>query len=146
MAKHHNLSNTLLSVIWRAIKQKCYNPNCKDYKYYGARGIAICDEWRNDFKAFYDWAMASGYKKEKLPNGLNKWTIDRINNNGNYEPSNCRWITSEEQQQNRRNNKPSHFIQDYCGKFAVSKLKILSDYMKVKNNQEYYQFLLESVR
>ena len=67
-----------------------------DYKNYGARGIKICDEWKNDFKAFYDWAMSNGY--------ADNLTIDRIDVNGNYEPSNCRWVTKEIQNKNTRRN------------------------------------------
>lgn len=79
------------------MKQRCYNENNTRYKHYGGRGIAVCDEWRNNFQAFYDWSMANGYK--------DTLTIDRIDVNGNYEPNNCRWITNKEQQRNRRDNK-----------------------------------------
>lgn len=75
------------------MRDRCNNPNSDNYKYYGERGIMICNEW-NDFKAFYDWAMSNGY-------GSNL-TIDRIDVNGNYEPSNCRWITQAEQMKNTR--------------------------------------------
>lgn len=79
------------------MKARCYNPNCKAYKNYGGRGIRICDEWLEDFMNFYNWAIENGYQDDL--------TIDRIDNNGNYEPSNCRWITDYEQRFNKRNNK-----------------------------------------
>ena len=83
--------------IWQNMRQRCNNPKHKDYRNWGSRGIRICAEW-DDFKAFYDWAMSNGY--------ADNLTLDRINNDGNYEPSNCRWATMKEQQNNRRNNKP----------------------------------------
>ena len=79
------------------MKSRCYNPNATHYKRYGGRGIQICNKWRNDFKAFYDWAMKNGYE-----DGL---TIDRIDVNGDYEPSNCRWVTDNEQARNTSTNK-----------------------------------------
>ena len=74
--------------IWQAIKTRCLNPNHITYYYYGNRNIKICNEWKNDYLAFKTWALSHGYIE-----GL---TIDRINNNGNYEPNNCRWITKSE--------------------------------------------------
>lgn len=78
---------------WNGIKYRCENKNSKDYPHYGGRGIKMCPEWRNDFQAFYDWAMSNGY--------ADNLTIDRIDVNGNYEPSNCRWITVAEQNRNK---------------------------------------------
>ena len=93
----HGMSYTKLYNSYRAMKERCYLTSHIAYKNYGGRGITICEEWKNSFEAFADWSMANGYK-----NGL---TIDRIDTNGNYEPANCRWITIQEQQQNKRNTK-----------------------------------------
>lgn len=86
-----------------AMIKRCYQSNNKDYKWYGERGITVCDEWKKSSKSFIDWAKKNGYK-----HGL--W-LDRIDNNGNYEPNNCRFITPQEQQRNRRNN----FLIEYKG-------------------------------
>ncbi len=83
----HGLSKHPLFIKWCAIKKRCSNKNDSHYKYYGGRGIKICDEWRNDFKAFYDFAMSHGWKK-----GLQ---IDRIDNDGNYEPDNCAFVKNK---------------------------------------------------
>lgn len=95
----HGGYGTRLYEIWRSLKKRCLNPKTEQYSNYGGRGITVCDEWRDSFQAFYDWAMANGYRDDL--------TLDRIDGNGNYEPSNCRWATWKEQQNNRRNN---HFI------------------------------------
>ena len=90
----HGKTNTLLYEVWKSMKARCNNLNNKRYSSYGGRGITVCDEWRESFQAFYDWAMINGYRE-----GL---SIDRIDNDGNYEPSNCRWATASEQQKNKR--------------------------------------------
>jgi hypothetical protein len=78
------------------MKKRCCLPTNKDYKNYGGRGISVCDEWKNSFLTFYEWSMFNGYS--------GALTLDRIDVNGNYEPTNCRWATMKMQQQNRRNN------------------------------------------
>ena len=80
------------------MRERCYDPKSKPFHDYGGRGISVCEEWRHDFAAFREWAIENGYEE-----GL---SIDRIDVNGNYCPENCRWITLEEQQRNKRNVKP----------------------------------------
>jgi hypothetical protein len=88
---------------YKDMLNRCYKTNNKSYKRYGGRGIKVCDEWKNDFYLFKEWALSNGY--------ADNLSIDRINVNGNYEPDNCRWITTKEQNNNRSNNR----IVKYCG-------------------------------
>ena len=97
MGFKHGFSGMKLHDVWRTMIKRCENSNHIGYKYYGGRGIMVCSEWRKDFIPFYNWAIANGYEK-----GL---TIDRINNNGNYEPNNCRFVTYKVQNRNSRNNR-----------------------------------------
>lgn len=94
--KKHGKQQTRLYNIWAGMKQRCYYRYSIGYKNYGGRGITICDEWLNSFENFYIWAIQNGYK--------DNLTIDRINVNDNYQPSNCQWVDNLEQQNNRRNN------------------------------------------
>lgn len=115
----HRKRNTRLYGIWLQIKNRCFNSNTGRYKDYGGRGITICDEWKNNFQTFYEWAMSHGYSDEL--------TIDRIDNNGDYEPSNCRWVTVKIQNRNARSNHlitykgETHCIADWVDITGISR-------------------------
>ena len=97
----HNMSHTRVYNIWHTMIQRCYYSKHKSYDSYGGRGITVCDEWRGEHGAenFIEWALSNGYRDDL--------TLDRIDPNGNYEPSNCRWATRKEQANNTRKN---HFL------------------------------------
>ena len=99
-AVKHGMSRTRIYRIYVGMKQRCNNPNNRLYKYYGGRGISICDEWSHKdsgFMSFYHWSMANGYSKDL--------SIDRIDVNGNYTPDNCRWANSTIQNINMRSTR-----------------------------------------
>lgn len=95
----HGQRHSRLYNVHRSMVARCNNPNVHEYGNYGGRGIEVCDEWR-DFKNFADWAKENGYTEAER----GKCTLDRIDPNGNYEPSNCRWASMKTQERNRRNN------------------------------------------
>lgn len=96
IGKMHGVFNHRLYRIWASMKTRCHNPNAAAYKSYGGRGIYVCDEWRNSYKLFYRWSMDNGYK--------DSLSIDRKENSKGYNPSNCRWVTMKQQQNNKTNN------------------------------------------
>lgn len=115
VSKWHGASkneNQRLYRIWSAMRHRCYSENDKHYNVYGGRGISVCSEWENDYFVFEKWSLENGYTDEL--------TIDRIDTNGNYEPSNCRWISQKEQCNNKRNNKyltykgETHTLREWC--------------------------------
>ena len=112
-------TNKRVRNVWYGMMQRCYNPQTRSYKWYGGKGITVCDEWRN-FKGFKTWALTSGYKE-----GL---SIERIDNGKGYSPNNCKWIPLSEQAKNRKSN---HYIT------INGKTKTLSDWarcLKIKKS------------
>jgi hypothetical protein len=95
-AKENRLPDRRIARIYWSMINRCHNPNYKNYKWYGAKGISVCDEWRQNSKVFYDWALANGYHKNL--------ELDREINTGNYSPDNCRWITHAENMRNTSQN------------------------------------------
>ena len=116
------------------MRQRCKNKNVPEYKRYGERGIAVCDEWENSFESFYVWAINNGY--------ADNLSIDRIDVNGNYEPSNCRWATPSEQARNKRDN---HLL-EYKGekKMLIEWSEILGfNYRMVKSRLQSGKWTIE---
>lgn len=116
--KKYPTNSKRLYSIYRDMKARCFNKNNIAYKYYGGKGITICEYWLSDFRNFYNWAINNGYK--------DNLTIDRINNNGNYEPSNCRWITRKQQMNNMSRN---HIVDINGVKKTISEW---ADYYKIE--------------
>ena len=124
-------ANRRLYRIWSHMKNRCYNKNDHKYSRYGGRGIIVCDEWHNDFQAFHDWAIQNGYSTAL--------TIDRIDNDGNYEPCNCRWATMNQQEANRSNNNPvvgvsfDKSTKLYRASLMINRQYVLRKWCKTKN-------------
>lgn len=136
----HGLFNTekRLYGCWQDMKNRCYNSHREKYKIYGARGISVCKEWKDDFKAFYDWALSNGYK-ENL-------TLDRINVNGNYCPENCRWATYKEQANNTRTNKKitiNGITKNLCQWLSEYNISSGSYYNKIRHGLTDEQIFME---
>lgn len=113
----HGLSKTRLYGVWGNIITRCYNENNSRYKFYGGRGIKMCDEWRSDFYLFYKWCIDNGYDENSK---IGECTIDRIDVNGDYEPNNCRFVNMTEQANNKTTNVlydrngESHTLAEWC--------------------------------
>ena len=119
----HGCHGTRLYRIWSAMKARCYNPNTANYKYYGGKGIIVCNNWKNDFCNFRRWALSNGYK-ENL-------TIDRIDISKGYSPSNCRWVTMHEQNNRHKSNiykiqyhNEVYSLRDFCDLIGESYSKL----------------------
>lgn len=117
MGYKHGGKGTRLYRIWQMMKNRCHNPKTPRFKDYGARGITVCDEWKDDFKTFYDWSMSHGYEEHL--------TIDRIDNDKGYSPDNCRWATYLVQGNNSRHNHTityggeTHSLSDWARKLGI---------------------------
>lgn len=112
----HGMTHTKLHSVWHNMKDRCYREKHPSYQRYGGRGIYVCDKWKDDFISFYEWAIENGYEE-----GL---SLDRIDNDGPYSPKNCRWVTMEQQANNRCAN---HMV-TYRGE-----TKTLTEWSKVFN-------------
>lgn len=114
--------NERLYKVWSTMLKRCYNKNCSSYRFYGARGVIVCEEWK-EYANFRNWAYLNGYD-ENAPRG--KCTIDRIDSSGNYEPSNCRWVGMDVQSKNRRQVvKP--YRNPINGRFASREVVLYAD-------------------
>ena len=119
----HGMYGTNLYHVWNGMMGRCSNPNNKDYKHYGERGITVCDDWKKPEK-FFEWAFLNGYQV-----GL---TLDRIDTNKGYYPDNCRWISNAEQQRNKRNNRiieyngEKHCVAEWAEITGINKRTITS--------------------
>lgn len=128
-AQKHGLSHTRLHRIWHSMYCRCYYPSTNQYKSYGGKGIKVCEEWKHidGFIRFYDWAITNGYKEDL--------TLDRIDNEKDYCPENCRWVTLKEQSNHRTNNVFYSFrgetktSKQWCEEYGISQTT-LNDRLK----------------
>ena len=130
----HGQRRTRLYSTWLNIKDRCNNKNNSHFKYYGEKGIKMCDEWANDFLSFKNWAVENGYVE-----GL---SIERIDNNKGYDPNNCKWIPTKEQARNRSNvkfqiiNGEKMSLSEIAIKYNVNPSTIYGRYRRGKRNEE----------
>ena len=128
IGKRGGIATTRLYNIWLHMKGRCYRKTDDHYKWYGAKGVRICDEWLNSFQAFHDWAISNGYEDHL--------TIDRVDCSGNYEPSNCRWVDHKTQCNNRKSNilltinGKTHNIQQWSELTGVKYATIYQRYLR----------------
>lgn len=118
----HNGKKTKLYRVWCSMRERCSNPNNKSYSRYGGRGITVCEEW-NSFSTFKEWALKNGY--------FEKLTIDRINNEEGYKPSNCRWVDHKTQNRNYSRNHlitymgKTQCLTDWAEEFGIKRATVL---------------------
>ena len=130
--KRHGETKTRLYSIWHGMKKRCSLEGETSYKHYGAKGIRVCEEWRDSFESFRDWSLANGYNDQL--------TIDRIDSNGDYEPANCRWTDWYGQARNRSNNVKVEYKGKMMTQGEVSELTGLSRqliYYRTKHGIDY---------
>lgn len=126
--KEHD-SNSRLYSIFKGIHARCYNKNNPKYKNYGARGICVCDEWYKNYLVFCEWAINSGYRDDL--------TIERIDVNGDYKPSNCKWLTNTEQMWNRTDTLyVTYKGEQYCMSYILRELGLLQHMSTIKKRMK----------
>ena len=141
LGKTKSFANDPIKIIFKGMKQRCYNPNNTSYKNYGAKGITICEEWLNDPVAFYEWAYQHGYQK-----GL---TIERKNINEGYSPDNCSFISRSEQSKNRSMNHvitigdKTACLADWCKVYGINHSTVRA---RIKKGMTYEDALQTPVK
>lgn len=129
------MTGTRIHNIYRGMKARCYIKTSKHYNRYGGRGIKICDEWLEDFMNFYKWAINNGYREDL--------TIDRIDNNKDYSPSNCRWTTRKQQVNNTSRNivvtvgGETHTIAEWSETTGIHRSTLVSRYLKKRSPEDF---------